>query len=142
MNNRGRIPYNLKHDTECEFDENGNYVPKPGETGLNCATFVLTVFRSAGTLLVDTTTWIIRESPEREVDVSAQSRFVSQLARKPQTREQAERVRSEIGGPRIRPEEVAGACLEDDLPVGFSQCRANGQYILQALAEARQTQNQ
>jgi hypothetical protein len=37
------------------------------------------------------------------------------------------------GGPRIRPQEVAGACLEDVLPATFSQCSSNGEYILAML---------
>jgi hypothetical protein len=128
-NNR-RIPYNLRHEPGVAFDEEGRYVASPGATGLNCATFVVTVFHSAGRPLVDASTWIIRPSPEREGDVAAQERFVGLLASRPETSQQAERIREEIGGPRIRPQEVAGACLEDVLPATFSQCSSNGEYIL------------
>jgi len=31
---------------------------------------------------------------------------------------------------RIRPEEVAGACLEASRPVGFTECQKNGQLIM------------
>jgi hypothetical protein len=88
---------------------------------------------SPGRPLVDASTWIIRPSPEREGDVAAQERFVGLLASLPETSEQAERIRAEIGGPRIRPQEVAGACLEDVLPGTFSQCSSNGEYILRML---------
>jgi hypothetical protein len=133
------IPYNLKHEPDVAFDRNGNYAPPPDATGLSCATFVVAAFRSAGKDLVDTATWLVRGEPERGADEAAQEKFLTRLAAKPETRGQAERIRGEAGGPRVRPQDVAGACLEDTLPATFSQCSQNGDYIHGELTRAATT---
>jgi hypothetical protein len=99
-----KIPYNLRHEPGVHFDQTGCYVATAGSTGLNCATFVVTVFRSAGRELVDTRTWLVKPSPDREVDVAAQERWVEEMVKRPEPREQGERIREErrLGtGPKL-----------------------------------------
>jgi hypothetical protein len=46
---------------------------------------------------------------------------------------QIEAVRIEIGCARIRPEDVAGACLEGELPASFTRCRDDRRAIVHVL---------
>lgn len=123
------IPYNLKYDPDVRFDPTTGAVSfGPNSTGLNCATFVLAVFRSAGNPLIDATGW----PADRPGDRERQTQYVEFLRQRDV--DHADVVEAEIGTPRIRPEEAAGACLEDDLPAGFAQCEPNGRYVLQEMA--------
>jgi hypothetical protein len=41
------------------------------------------------------------------------------------------RIIPDVGRARIRPEETAGACLEDELPALFAQCERNGKVVVE-----------
>jgi hypothetical protein len=54
----------------------------------------------------------------------------------PLTRAQGQQNERFIGMvPRIRPEEVAGAPLEDVLPACFAQCEENGRWVVSQLSQ-------
>jgi hypothetical protein len=95
--------------------------------GLNCSTFVLTVFQSAGPALVDFARW-----PKRASD-RAWHRHLMSMLRPRVPLWYFKKVAKDIGCARVRPEEVAGACLEDGLPVSFPQCEASGRHVLRAV---------
>jgi hypothetical protein len=129
------IPYNLRYDLETRFDPDTGDLILPSEaSGLNCATFVVQVFRSSGNPILDGTSW----PPPRPKDIERQRLLVDFMRSNPDSRhrnpEQADIMSREIGCPRIRPEEVAGACLEDDLPARFDKCEANGHFLAGLLA--------
>jgi hypothetical protein len=138
--NHRNIPFNLRYDPDTQFDEDGHLRLSPSGTGLNCATFVVTVFRSAGRPLVQPDTWLIREGQERRIDEAVHQRYVASLSQDPDPdrQKQAKIIQPEIGCFRIRPHEVAGACLESILPATFSQCGPNGEYVLEMLAKAKE----
>ena len=56
---------------------------------------------------------------------------------RPRYPDHAALIERDIGCPRIRPEEVAGACLEDVLPAGFDRCESNGHFLVGLLRGAR-----
>jgi hypothetical protein len=138
-----RMPYNLQND-QSGFDPSTlDFVMPMGSTGISCATFVLKTFSSpgppVGVWLLDASGWQASRPGDREM----QEYYVKTLRNMPDStggpayaadcRAQADRIESEIGCPRIRPEEVAGACLEDELPATFRQCERNGRLILKEL---------
>ena len=93
--------------------------------GLNCSTFVLTIFHEAGPTLVNFAGW-----PKRASDRAWHQHLVK-LLRPLVPAWYFKKVVKDIGCARVRPEEVAGACLEDDLPTSFPPCEANGRHVLQ-----------
>lgn len=133
---RRAIPYNLRYEPGTTFDpDTGDFLLPEGATGLSCATFVVQVFRSAGLPILDASTW----PPARPKDRERQRTLIEWLRDYPDPRHrdpiQADRLEAEVGCPRIRPEEVAGACLEDEIPAGFEQCEPNGCFLI-GLVEA------
>jgi len=96
--------------------------------GLTCASFVLGIFKSAGIRLVEESTWVPR--PEEDIDFVKTLRFSD--TKLPELRP-ALRAEAESGIPRVRPEEVMGACCSSPLPVHFEQCREQGQRVLKIL---------
>ncbi|QDU56152.1 hypothetical protein [Aeoliella mucimassa] len=126
-----RIPYNLKYDPDISFDtKTGAIEAGIDSTGLGCATFVLAVFRSSGCVLVDCSTW----PPANEDDKEQRRTYLGLLRRcSASGRRQAERIESEIDLPRFRPEQVAGACLEDIYPACYDLCEKNGHWIVNQL---------
>jgi hypothetical protein len=117
------IPYNLEHDESVRFDRDSGELQLNGATGLSCATFIVAVFRSAGHPLVDASDW----PKASDDDMGVQRSFVEALEGDPRSSAQGATVRREIGCPRIRPDHVAGACLESysDRPVPHAQCETN-----------------
>ena len=96
------------------------------DKGLNCSTFVLTIFSSAGPRLIDTSNW-----PKRPEDKAWHEKLVKFLESTDASPAHIKRVKKDIGCARIRPEEVAGACLEEVPPYAkFQACELNGQYVV------------
>jgi hypothetical protein len=129
-----RIPYNLKIDNEVRFNLAGDIEVGRSFTGLSCATFVVAIFRSTGNPLIDTNGWPAASAQDEAI----QRNFVNALegSDNPDWKAQADAIRPEIGGPRIAPEEVAGACLEDSYPVAHPKCEAAGRFIVAAIDAA------
>lgn len=131
---RPDILYGLSYLEDGRFEVTDSSVDLffPENTGwLNCSTFVLTVFASAGSALVDPKGWPARP----QEDSLWQAKLVGMVARHPKvTPEHVRRIRRDVGTARIRPEETAGAALEDELPAPFNQCEPNGQVILELMS--------
>lgn len=124
-----RIPYAFRLVEDVRFDAmTGDIILSRGALGLNCSSFVLIVFLQTGIRLIRLETW-----EERPEDRAWQHYLLEILIRTKAPEPHVEAVRSEVGCARIRPEEVAGACLEDDLPASFQQCRDNGVAIVNAI---------
>jgi hypothetical protein len=123
------IPYAFRLVEDVRFEmTTGDIVLSKGASGLNCSSFVLIVFLQAGIRLIQLETW-----EERPEDREWQQYLLDLLIRTSAPSGHVEAVRTEIGCARVRPEEVAGACLEQDLPASFARCRDNGRAILNFL---------
>jgi hypothetical protein len=123
-----KIPYAFRLDLNARFCAiTGDLLTLGDGHGLNCSSFVVVVFQSTGIALIDLAGWEIRSE-----DVYRQSQLchlMSSSSRTPESHILA--VRHEIGRyPRVRPEETAGACLEDLLPAAYDRCWPKGVAIL------------
>jgi hypothetical protein len=125
------LPYGLSYnDDGCfEVTEERAELRLPEERKWrNCATFVLTVFKAAGPRLVDPSDWPARPEEDRQW----QAKLVRWLWPEAGGRH-IKRILPDIGRARIRPEETTGACLEDESPAVFRQCKPNGRIVLSVL---------
>jgi len=123
--------YALRFDEDARFDPFTGELAMANGVGLSCSTFVIVVFRSSRVRFIDFEDW-----PVRAGDVIAQERLVKLLENwRDQGRaspEHVEKVRSEIGCVRARPEEVAGICMLD-LPGKYPAAERAGEAILAAV---------
>jgi len=129
------VAYALRDDPQTMFDEVTGRLVMPNGKGLNCATFVLVLFRTARLPLVDTTDW-----PQRPEDKEMHERLIAMLTRTGASSDHIQAVREEIGCVRVRPEEVAGAGMytHTSLPVRFPHVEAAGCVILRTLTMMKQ----
>jgi hypothetical protein len=126
---RPKIAYSLRLDVHARFRAaTGDVVLTKNGNGLNCSNFVLVVFLTTGISLIDFATW-----RQRAEDADWHRYLVQQLEEHGASGEHIEAVRSEIGCARVRPEETAGASIEDALPATFEQCELNGRRIMEVL---------
>jgi hypothetical protein len=125
------VPYGLS------YNEDGCFVITEGRAELklpedrrwlNCSTFVLTVFQSAGPRLIDPIGW-----PDRPDEDRVMQRQLIHWLWPAAGCKHIKRQLSAIGRARVRPEETAGACLEDILPARFGECEPNGKFVLALL---------
>ena len=127
---RNNIPFNLQYDEGIGFDPTtGEVISAADLNGMTCATFVLHVFRSAGPMLLDATSC----PSNREGDDKRRLALAANVrtSGSPDAQLQADNIVQNQGGiPRIRPEEVAGACLEDILPASYPHVESNGRIVL------------
>ncbi len=124
-------PYNLLAANPALFDQSGRWVSTDPDVGLNCSSFVVSVFHSYNVPLVRIGTWPVG-LPK---DIQEQTTLVYKMMHsgRPQDHAQSLKIALQIGKhPRIRPEETAGACLEDekDRPVDGARGAANGLLVL------------
>jgi hypothetical protein len=125
-----RVPYSFRLGLNVRFcAQTGDLLTLGDGHGLNCSNFVITVFQSTGITLVDLDGWELREDDEErhrcffdmmlnDVRIPTSHLFG---------------VWDEIGCKRVRPEETAGACLEDELPAKYEQCKLNGEAVLRLI---------
>jgi hypothetical protein len=135
LSGRRGIPYGLRYDEDVGFDpDTGDLICGDDGRGMTCATFVVHLFRSAGNPLLYGNEW----PNDRPGDRERQEELIAMLRRMgdPEYQRQADLISGQVGCPRIRPEEVAGACLETELPAHFDACERNGQYILSLIQAA------
>jgi hypothetical protein len=111
------------------FNDQGEYLVKD-DRGLTCSSFVIVLCRSAQIHLVNEATWV-----PRQVDVKRHEsllQFLQGVASPEWVRKIAEDVRTI----RVRPEETAGACLSNTLPVSFAEAESLGKQVLERLTAA------
>jgi hypothetical protein len=127
---RNEIPYNILPESGAGFDKDTlDFIAGPHGEGFSCATFVVHAFRSIEHPILNTDGWPCGRPGDRE-----RQQELIQMLRKEGYTDWADQVeRNELGCPRIAPEEVAGACLEDGLPAAFQQCEPNGRLLLAVL---------
>jgi len=104
--------------------------------GLTCSTFVTRLFDAAKVPLLQEATWASNRTAERvQEDTAVQEHLVAWLARghAPDAARQAERLKSSIGSPRIRAEEVAAASSFTNRPVDFDTVEPAGRELLDHL---------
>jgi hypothetical protein len=126
-----KIPYSFRLDLNARFcARTGDLLTLGDGHGLNCANFAIIVFLSTGISLVDLDGWTIRdEDVDRRRDL-----FEQMILEESASRPHLVMIFREIERyPRVRPEEVAGACLWDALPSRFVQCEAGGRAVLDAI---------
>lgn len=118
------------------FLQTGNILTFAHGHGLNCSNFVIIVFQSTGIALVDLDGWELRDD-----DSDRQRELFDMLCATPNvSSEHLSKVVQEVGKvPRVRPEEVAGACLVDELPAYYLQCKPNGEAILSLIDQRFRT---
>jgi hypothetical protein len=111
-----QLPYGFRYQ-HSRLDQDGNFIPGPGESGLTCATFVLAVFRMAALDLLDLPSWEQRPAERVNEDDEAQRTLIAYLQRKYPA--QAEALQQEKGCARFRSEEVAAASAQSAFPVSY-----------------------
>ncbi len=123
------IPYSAQYDEGIRFDPMTlEAIRESGLAGMSCATFVLRLFEAIGIRLLE-----VGACPaSREGDPARRTTLASIVlnAGESDSPVQAEYVLTGRDRPRIRPEEVAGVCLEETYPVSFPLFEHNGKLIL------------
>jgi hypothetical protein len=118
---RPRIPYGLQFSAS-RFDDDGRFIPGPGETGLTCTTFVMAIFEWAVMPLLVRESWKVRDE-----DIAAQRALVSMLR---ETKDADDghviAVEAEVGCMRFRSEEAAAASAMPVRPVHFDEAELAG----------------
>ena len=99
-----------------------------GASGLTCATFVLAILGLANVQLVDLSTW-----EGRDEDGDWKAWVVEQLEQSAASAAHVARVRADSDRTRVRPEDVAGAATEEEIPVSFQRASARGREVLTEL---------
>ena len=112
------------------FDKDGNLLLQNSDYGLTCATFVLSVFESAGITLIDGNSW-----KSREEDLEWQKYVLNFFKNKEKEalEELIKHFESNLGCFRFRPEEVAVASSFDNLPSDFKSCEDYGLLLCKAI---------
>jgi hypothetical protein len=128
----GRIPYAFRQE-DARFELDG-VLRLNNSRGLTCATFALLVFAHAGVELLDVADWETRSPERRREDEEAQARLVAILRSRPESREHAERIATEVG--RIRAEEVAAASGLRGHPVAFLRAEEQGRFVREVVASS------
>ncbi len=110
------LPYAFRFKA-TRFADDGSAILGEAELGVTCATFVLAVLASEGIELVEVASWPDADSTDR----SWQAFMINVVRRKDAS--QADLLfAEEIGAPRFRPEEVAGAAaVFAGAPLSFDQ---------------------
>ncbi len=125
-NKRAGIPYGFSLPICCFSKESAEYLQGPTQFGLTCATFVLAVFDDVGIRLVNFVDWPIDRPGDREWQQS----MLALLRKRNAPTDHINRVATDVGVARFRPEEVAGASKESSYPVSFAVASGRAEEIL------------
>lgn len=123
-------PYSFRYDPDARLHPaTAEIISTHAPHGLTCVTFVLAVFRTAHVRLVDTSGWKVRDEDEQRY-----AEILSYFEAVGVAPAHLDRIRSDVKCIRVRPVEVAGACLVsgDDRPAGFEVCVRYGELVLRA----------
>ena len=126
------IHYSFLFDPEATLNpQTSEVVSAIAPYGLTCSTFVLAVFNSAQVQMVHLTGWQSRPDDHRWY--AALLRYLGKTGVDPV---HIARIQSNVQCLRVRPEEVAGACLasRDNIPAGYDHCEPAGRDVLRLLA--------
>lgn len=111
-----KIPYGIGYSEGADYLDGKTLkylLPHAEGRGLTCATYVLAVFETLGFQPFDRSTW-----QPREQDSEWQSRTVGSLSNKhPSDDDHFKAERANVGGPRYRPEQLAGAAAARQWPI-------------------------
>jgi hypothetical protein len=122
---RPEVPYGFRRGAS-RFDEQGRFVPGPGDTGLTCTTFIQAIFDWARIPLLAEATWELRDE-----DREAQQILLEWLRRnKDATDEYLAAIEAEVGCMRFRAEEVAAASASSKRPVPLQVASVEGRRVL------------
>ena len=135
------IKYAFKYNRRTVFGKDGYLFCADGK-GLNCSTFILTIFHSVNLGLVNENTWKAR--PEDEIIFTQlrdylKSHIEKHFSNKKDHAEHVRKVAPDVKSIRIRPEETAGACLEDTYPVSYERCAPNGRELVKEISSRQST---
>lgn len=131
---KAQIPYGIGLRTmRGSFDSKGSYKTPKGNDGLTCATFVNEVFRGASLPLVDEAAW--KDLPENLAWGIAVCRALEATNVDPS---HVAKVKANISGLRVRPEEVAASATVGalDRPINFDVAQKPALELRQLLTEA------
>jgi hypothetical protein len=111
------IPYGVDFTHDAFDPQTGRWLHGPTGRGLTCATFVVAVLSAAGFPFVNVATWSARPDDQQWVEK------ICNLLIEHAAPEQAEHIRANEAGVRLRPAEVAGAAREpaSARPVAFAK---------------------
>lgn len=134
----GQVPYGFNYDEYAYYDlNNGTLNLGQHESGLTCATFVMTVFHSIGIDLIDINSW-----SKRPDDIDWEGRikhlFSDYKLQVEMSAEHLEKLKMEVlsGCPRYRPEEVAvSSALYSNRPATTEEIREAGARLNQYMFE-------
>lgn len=112
------------------FDKEGNLLLQTSDYGLTCATFVLSIFESAGITLINLDSWKSREE-DLEWQKYVLNFFINN--KKIASEDLIKHFESNLGCFRFRPEEVAAASSFDVLPSNFELCEVHGILLCKAI---------
>ena len=137
--NRPQVKYGFAWAKDVYFDEHGHLFSKD-DRGLNCSTFILTVFRSILVSLVMEDTWPYRPDDEQrfrdllnQLHAYISRRFAGDSNELRYHEEYARRIAPDVTAIRIRPEETAAACFVNPLPADFARCEPLGRTVAQTM---------
>jgi len=117
------IKYGLKYPDKAELLFESGKIIDYGN-GLNCSHFIIFILAKYGLEIVHPLTW-----PLREKDAEWHRQLVRWMAEKHPGH--AEDMKADIGCQRVRPEELAGACLYDNFPVDYNQASVGAKWVLE-----------
>ena len=137
-NEDSQVPYGFYYDEYASYDLTSGILSLGShESGLTCATFVMTVFHSIGIDLIDIKNW-----PKRPEDDDWEGRIKHLLAEHKvqvdMSKEHLEKLKFEVlqGCPRFRPEEVAvSSALYSNQPASTETIREAGARLNQYMYE-------
>jgi hypothetical protein len=129
-----KLPYSFEFDPNLGFNRESGIVVLNHEKGLTCSTFVVAIFRSAGNPLVIPMTWPRRTG---SAGVAARKYLLDywRSTGKLKYTARADLIEPTIQTMRISPEEVAGACLQTKVPIGYFRASENGKRVLRRINE-------
>lgn len=126
---RPEIFYCWVLDVEAQLDpEASRLVSEVAPYGLTCSSFVLAVFHTAHVRLINLDGWL-----DRTDDAVWYARLAQYHRRNGMPENRVQILERNTRVLRVRPEEVAGACMERNLPAFYRTCEPNGRAVLDRL---------
>lgn len=131
-NNATGIPYAFSAPRGAMRSFTGEILLGPTRFGLTCASFVLAVFEAAGLDLIQYNTWALNRPGDQEW----QQQIIEKLRPRAE-QSHIDKIQSEIGAVRYRPEEVAAGAALSPPPADFAAASEFGEQIVNWLWGSR-----